>query len=51
MYLSKKMINSFRSAYICEQKFSILKFRKNKYCSRLNDGNINELAGKIQPQK
>ncbi|XP_060875738.1 general transcription factor II-I repeat domain-containing protein 2-like [Metopolophium dirhodum] len=62
----KKMITAFGSTYICEQTFSILKFRKNKYCSRLSDehlnavlristsnlkADINELAGKIQPQK
>ncbi|XP_025413306.1 general transcription factor II-I repeat domain-containing protein 2-like [Sipha flava] len=63
---AKKMITAFGSTYICEQTFSILKFRKNKYCSRLSDehlnavlristsnlkADINELAGKIQPQK
>lgn len=63
---SKKMITAFGSTYICEQTFSILKLRKNKYCSRFSDehcngvlristsnikADINELAGKIQPQK
>jgi len=57
---------AFGSTYICDQTFSILKFRKNKYCSRLSDehvdavlristsnmkADINELAGKIQPRK
>lgn len=63
--LLKKTI-AFSSTYICEQTFSILEFRKNEYCSRLGcehlnavvristsnlNADINELAGKIQPQK
>ncbi|XP_060874765.1 general transcription factor II-I repeat domain-containing protein 2-like [Metopolophium dirhodum] len=41
---AKKMITAFGSTYICEQTFSILKFRKNKYCSRrsrLSDEHLN----------
>ncbi|VVC27387.1 Hypothetical protein CINCED_3A001740 [Cinara cedri] len=60
----KKIIITFGSTYICEQTFSIIKFRKNKYCSRLSiehlnavlrlstfniKVDINELAEKIQP--
>jgi hypothetical protein len=63
---AKKMITAFGSTNICEQTFSILKIRKNKYCSRLSvehlnavlrisksniKADINELAGNIQFQK
>ena len=62
----KKMITAFGSTYLCEQTFSIVKYRKNKYCSQLSDehlnavlristsnmkADINELAGKIQHRK
>jgi hypothetical protein len=62
----KKMIRAFVSTYICEQAFSIMNYRKNKYCSRLTnehlyallrissysfEADIHKLAGDIQPQK
>jgi hypothetical protein len=62
----KKMITSFVSTYICEQAFSVMNYRKNKYCSRLTnellhamlrissfsfETDIHKLAGDIQPQK
>lgn len=35
------MITEVGNTYICEQTFSILKFRKTKYCSRLSDKHVN----------
>jgi len=34
-------MTAFGSTYICEQTFSILKFRKNEYCSRLSCEHLN----------
>lgn len=63
---SQQLITIFGSTYLCEQTFSILNYRKNKYCSRLTDehlsailristtsmkANISQIASEIQPQK
>jgi hypothetical protein len=57
---------AFGSTYICEQAFSVMNYRKNKYCFRLTnehlhailrisyssfEADINKLASDIQPQK
>ncbi|CAH1173813.1 unnamed protein product [Phaedon cochleariae] len=60
-----QLITFFGSTYLCEQTFSILNYRKNKYASRLTDehlrailriattnlkANIQQIATQIQPQ-
>lgn len=60
-----QLITIFGSTYLCEQTFSILNYRKNKYASRLTDehlrailriattnleANIQQIATQIQPQ-
>lgn len=62
---AQQFITIFGSTYICEQTFSIVNYRKNKYASRLTDehlrailriattnmtANIQEIASQIQPQ-
>jgi hypothetical protein len=63
---AQQLITIFGSTYLCEQTFSILNYRKNKYCSRLTNehlsailristtgmkANIPQIASQIQPQK
>ncbi|KAF0759342.1 general transcription factor II-I repeat domain-containing protein 2A-like, partial [Aphis craccivora] len=52
-YFAKKMLTIFRSTYICEQTFSLMKYRKSKYASRLTDGHLNAIlrisTSKIKP--
>jgi hypothetical protein len=60
------MITAFGSIYICEEAFSVMNYRQNKYCSWLTnehlyamlrissssfEADIHKLAGDIQPQK
>ncbi|CAH1634822.1 unnamed protein product [Spodoptera littoralis] len=62
---AKQFITIFGSTYLCEQTFSIVNYRKNKYASRLTDehlrailriattnmtANIQEIASQMQPQ-
>ncbi|XP_045504708.1 general transcription factor II-I repeat domain-containing protein 2A-like isoform X2 [Colias croceus] len=62
---AQQFITIFGSTYTCEQTFSIVNYRKNKYASRLTDehlrailriattnmtANIQEIASQIQPQ-
>lgn len=62
---AQQLITIFGSTYLCEQTFSILNYRKNKYASRLTDehlrailristtnmkANIQQIAAQIQPQ-
>jgi len=35
-YFAQKMLNVFGSTYICKKTFSLIKYRKIKYVSRLN---------------
>lgn len=63
---AQQIITMFGSTYICEQTFSILNYRKNKYCSRLSNlhldailristskmqADIKKLTNQMQPQK
>lgn len=63
---AQQMITMFGSTYLCEQTFSILNYRKNRYCSRLTDehleailrvstskmeADIKKLSSQVQPQK
>jgi hypothetical protein len=60
------MITAFGSTYFCEQAFSVMNYRKNKYYSRVTNENlhamlrissssfeadIHKLAGNIQPHE
>ncbi|CAH2108321.1 unnamed protein product [Euphydryas editha] len=62
---AQQLITVFGSTYLCEQTFSILNYRKNKYASRLTDEHlkailristtnlktdIQKIASQIQPQ-
>jgi hypothetical protein len=52
-YFAKQMLSVFGSTYICEQTFSLMKYRKSKYASRLTDGHLNAIlrisTSKIKP--
>lgn len=42
-YFSKQMLSVFGSTYTCEQTFSLMECRKNKYTSRLTYGHLNAI--------
>jgi hypothetical protein len=40
---AQQLITIFGSTYLCEQTFSILNYRKNKYCSRLTNEHLSAI--------